>query len=416
MNATIITIGDELLIGQVVDTNSAWMGQELNEAGIAVIRKIAVGDERSEIIDALNEARKISDLILITGGLGPTKDDLTKYVLCEYFNGQLVFDEEIFTMVKEFFDRLNRPMIESNRKQAEIPNNCTPIKNYLGTAPGMWFEQDGKVFASMPGVPFEMKAMMKDFVIPKVKELFKTQAIIHKTIHTQGIGESFLAEKIRDIENSFPEGFKLAYLPNLSQIRLRITGTGEGEDVLMKKADELLNRLNERVGEFVFGYDNTSIEQEIGISLRAQKKTMGTAESLTGGLIAQKIASVPGASEYFAGSIIAYSNELKKNLLEVKQETLTLHGAASEQAVREMIRGALKALQTDYVVSVSGIAGPAGGTPEKPIGTVWIGVGSDENIIVKKFLFSRTREIIMELTAISALGMLWRFINGKLSG
>jgi nicotinamide-nucleotide amidase len=208
MNACIITIGDELLIGQVVDTNSAWMAQELNKAGIAIIRKIAVGDEPGEIIAALDEAKTISDLILITGGLGPTKDDLTKNVLCKYFGGRLIFNEEIFAMVKDFFDRLKRPMIESNRKQAEVPDNCIPIKNHLGTAPGMWFEENGKVFVSMPGVPFEMKGMMTDFVIPKVKEYFKTQIIVHKTIHTQGIGESFLAEKISDIEDSFPGGIQ----------------------------------------------------------------------------------------------------------------------------------------------------------------------------------------------------------------
>ncbi|HYV94428.1 MAG TPA: competence/damage-inducible protein A [Chitinophagales bacterium] len=424
--ATIITIGDELLIGQVIDTNSAFIGQELSKIGFTVRRRIAVGDEKQEIISALDEAKAISDLILITGGLGPTNDDITKHTLSEYFGSKPVMNEEILTMVKNIFQKLNRPMPDVNKKQAELPDNCIPIKNFFGTAPGMWFvqrtpdgEREEKVFVAMPGVPFEMKPMMTDLVVPKLKSHFsarspsgETPIIIHRTIHTQGIGESFLAEKIKDIEESFPENFKLAYLPHYSLLRLRITATGSDETSLRTQVKVLEEKIRGRVGEFIFGYDDTSLEKEIGILLREKNKTVSIAESCTGGLVAHKLVSVPGASEYFVGSIVSYSYDLKKMLLDVKEETLATYGAVSEEAVREMLMGALKKTKSDYAISISGIAGPGGGTADKPVGTVWIAVGSNEKIILKKFFFTRGREIIMEYTAIAALGMLWRFMTG----
>lgn len=411
MLATIITIGDELLIGQVIDTNSAFIGQELSKTGFTVKRRIAVGDEKQEIISALDEAKSISDLILITGGLGPTRDDITKHTLREYFGGKLIMNEEILKMVQDIFIRLNRPMPEVNNRQAELPDNCLPIKNYFGTAPGMWFEQEGKVFVSMPGVPFEMRPMLTETVIPMIEKKFKTPVIIHRTLHTQGIGESMLAEKISDIEDSFPENFKLAYLPHYSMVRLRISAIGNNETVLRSKINDLEERIRERVGEFIFGYDNTSLEKEIGIILRTQSKTVSTAESCTGGLVAHKITLVPGASDYFTGSIVSYSYDLKKMLLDVKEETLVKYGAVSEETVREMLTGVLKKTKSDYAISISGIAGPGGGTPDKPVGTVWVAVGNNEKIIAKKVMFSRSREIIMEYTAITALGMLWRFLK-----
>lgn len=418
--ATIITIGDELLIGQVIDTNSAFIGQELSKIGFTVRRRTAVGDEKHEIISALDEAKSISDLILITGGLGPTRDDITKHTLCEYFGGHLVMNEEILQMVQGFFRKLKRPMLPENDKQAEVPDNCLPIKNFYGTAPGMWFEQEGKIFVSMPGVPFEMKTMLTDLVIPELKSHFsasrplgKLPTIIHRTIHTQGLGESFLADKIKDIEDSFPENFKLAYLPHYSIVRLRITATGDDAASLQTQVNTLEEKIRGRIGEFIFGYDDTSLELEIGKILRSKKQTVSTAESCTGGLVAHKIIRVPGASDYFTGSVVPYSYELKKMLLGVKAETLQTYGAVSEETVREMLMGTLKKTKSDNAIAISGIAGPGGGTPDKPVGTVWIAVGSAEKIIAKKFLFTRSREIIMEYTAITALGMLWRFITGK---
>lgn len=410
MNATIITIGDELLIGQVIDTNSAWMGQQLNKIGVDVIRRIAVGDEKKEIITALSEAKEISDLILITGGLGPTKDDITKHTLCEYFDARLVFNEEIFAMVKDYFDRYKRPMPASNRGQAELPDRCTPIINNNGTAPGMWFDMNGKVYISMPGVPWEMKLMMTDKVLPAIKSRFRTSFILHKTILTQGIGESFLAEKIQDIEDAFPMGFKLAYLPYLSSVRLRITARGDDRAYLEQTIERLTRQLQERIAEYIWGYDDDVLEEIVGNLLRQQNATVSTAESCTGGLIAFRISSVPGASDYFTGSIISYADDAKVHLLDVQQSTLLLHGAVSEATVCEMAQGALAKMKTSYAIAVSGIAGPSGGSSEKPVGTVWIAVASSKRTMAKKFLFSGNRERNMELASINALNMLRKLL------
>ena len=414
VTASIVTIGDELLIGQVIDTNSAWMGQELSRSGIDVIRRFAVGDEKKEIISALDAARSISNIILITGGLGPTKDDITKHTLCEYFNSTLVFDEAIYEMVKGFFDRFKRPMPASNRGQAEVPDNCIPIKNYNGTAPGMWFDIAGKVFVSMPGVPWEMKLMMKDFVVPRLIERFETPHIIHKTILTQGIGESLLAERISDIENDFPPGFKLAYLPYLSSVRLRISAHGDDVATLQHTIDELSGRLHERIGEYIWGYDDDKLEAVVGKILLDRHKTLSTAESCTGGLIAYRLASVAGASEYFYGSVVSYSNTVKKEVLGVRDQTLQKSGAVSEETVREMVTGLLSAMKTDYAIAVSGIAGPDGGTPEKPVGTTWIAVADREKTVTRHFHFPGNRERNMDLAAINALSLLRKFMLGTL--
>jgi nicotinamide-nucleotide amidase len=413
MTATVITIGDELLIGQVIDTNSALIAQRLNEIGITVRRRIAVGDDKEDMLAALKEASAISEVILVTGGLGPTRDDITKQTICEFFGSRLVMDQEILKMVEALFEKLKRPMIDVNRKQAEVPDNCTPLKNFFGTAPGMWFEKEGKVFAFMPGVPFEMKPMLADQVIPKLKTRFNTPFILHRTIHTQGLGESFLAEKIKDIEDRLPDGFKLAYLPHYSVVRLRITGTGNDPDRMRAVAEELETAIREQVGEYIFGTDDTSLENEIGLLLRAKKMTLATAESITGGLIAHKITSVAGASDYFKGSIVSYVNEAKERLLGVREITLQQQGAVSEETVRQMVAGALSAFNVDYALAVSGIAGPSGGTLENPVGTAWIAAGDANEIVAKKFQFTRSREIIMEYTAITALAQLWRFITAK---
>ena len=408
MNACIITIGDELLIGQVVDTNSAWMGTELNKAGVDVKRKIAVGDEKEEIIEALNEAKEKADVILITGGLGPTKDDLTKNILCEYFGGKLVMNEEVLEMVEAIFKKFKRPMIERNREQALVPDNCIVIKNFQGTAPGMMWERDQKIFVSMPGVPYEMKAMMTDSVLPMLKKRSKL-IVIHETIHTQGLGESFIAEKIKDIEESFPANLKLAYLPHYSTVRLRLTAKGNDEAGLKKIISDFRQKIESQISEYVFGHDDTSLEKVIGEALRQQNKTMATAESCTGGLIAQKIVSIAGASDYFKGSIVCYDNEIKEKILGVKAETLNSFGAVSEECVKEMVNGLLKVTNANYGIAVSGIAGPSGGTPEKPVGTVWIAVANSTETITRNFSFPGNRERVMELSAINALGMLLKF-------
>jgi nicotinamide-nucleotide amidase len=408
MKAIIITIGDELLIGQVVDTNSTWIAQQLNTIGIDVYRRVAVGDVHEDILKALKEAEQSADIILTTGGLGPTKDDITKYAINEYFGGTLVMNEEILKQVTDFFTKLKRPMLESNTQQAMVPDNCTTIKNKNGTAPGMWFERNGKVFVSMPGVPFEMKAMMKDEVIPRLKKLVKSQFIIHKTVQTAGIGESFLAEKIKDFENALPANIKLAYLPNLSLIRLRLTGHGDNETKLNEQLTLLQKELAKQVGEFVFWLEDEPIEQVVGKLLKQNNATLSTAESCTGGYIAHRITSVPGSSQYYIGSVIAYANEIKENMLGVKIDTIGKYGAVSEETVLEMAKNVREIMKTDYSLAVSGIAGPDGGTPEKPVGTIWVALADKDGVTAKKYFFNRMRMQNIELTTNYALLMLIR--------
>lgn len=406
MNASIISIGDELLIGQVIDTNAAWLGQELNKTGIKVQFRLTVGDDESEIINALNIAKQKSQLILITGGLGPTKDDLTKQVLCNYFGCKIIFNEEIYSDIKTFFERSNRPMIESNRQQAEVPDCCIPLRNRLGTAPGMWFEKEGKVFVSMPGVPFEMKAMIENDVLPMLKKKFTFPAIVHRTILTVGIGESFLAEKISDWENTLPRNLKLAYLPNLSQVRLRISAYGGDESALKQEIKKQEEKLLPLLGKYVYGFENDTLEKVIGEMLKDRSATLCTAESCTGGYIAHRITSVPGSSGYFKGSVVSYANEIKENFIGVKKETIEQRGAVSEQTVTEMAQGVLRKMNTDYSIAVSGIAGPDGGTKEKPVGLVWVAVGTKQKTVAKQFQFFRNRQMNIEMTGIAALNML----------
>ncbi len=408
MKASIITIGDELLIGQVVDTNSAWIAQQLNSIGIDVYRRVAVGDVHEDILGALKEAEQSADIILTTGGLGPTKDDITKHAVNQFFGGILILNEDILKQVTSIFEQLKRPMLESNTQQAMVPDNCTPIQNKNGTAPGMWFERNGKVFVSMPGVPFEMKAMMKDEVLPRLKKLVKSQFIIHKTVQTAGIGESFLAEKIKDFENALPANVKLAYLPNLSLIRLRLTGHGDDETKLNEQLTSLQKELAKQAGEFVFWLEDEPVEQITGKLLLQNHATLSTAESCTGGYIAHRITSVPGSSQYYIGSVIAYANEIKENMLGVKIATIEKHGAVSEETVVEMATNVRRLMKTDYAISVSGIAGPDGGTPEKPVGTIWVALADKDGVTAKKYFFNRMRLQNIELTTNYALLMLIR--------
>ena len=409
--ASIITIGDELLIGQVIDTNSAWMAQQLNIAGIKVLRRVAVGDAWEEIWKALDEESKHVDIILITGGLGPTADDITKPLLNKYFNGKLIVDEGALQNVKHIFEKvLNRPMIESNLKQAEVPDTCKVIQNKRGTAPGMWFEKEGKVFVSMPGVPFEMKGMMDDFVIPELSTHFIFPHITHRTLLTAGIGESFLAEKIKEFETGLPTQIKLAYLPNYGMVRLRLTSVGFDRIAVEKEIQEYFETLQLLVKDYLVTNLDEPMEKVTGKLLIARSKTVSTAESCTGGYIAHLLTTIPGSSAFYVGSVVSYSYKAKEDLLNVSKTVLETKGAVSEDVVIQMAKGALASIQSDYVIAVSGIMGPDGGLPDKPVGTVWIAVGNKNNIEAHKLHFRFDRERNTQLTATNALNMLRKFI------
>jgi len=406
MIAEIITIGDEILIGQIVDTNSAWIAHELNNIGIRVKQISSVSDDGQHILTALAEACNRADIILITGGLGPTKDDITKKTIAEYFNANLVENAEALKNVTAIFSRFNRPLLEVNRQQALVPANCEVILNNNGTAPGMWFNENGKIYISMPGVPHEMMYMMEDSVLPKLKLSLKLPVIVHKTILTVGEGESFLAERIVDIEDALPGFIKLAYLPKLGQVRLRLSGYGEDESFVKEKVNEYAARIIERVANVVAAEEDIPIEKAILNFMAPRGLTLSVAESCTGGYISHLITQHPGSSQVFLGGAVSYSYELKERILGVKNETLWQYGAVSRETVKEMVEGALLNFKSDYALAVTGIAGPDGGTPEKPVGTVWIAVASGEKQTIKKVVFGNKRKQNIERTAISALNML----------
>ena len=410
VNASIITIGDELLIGQVVDTNSAYIAQELNKTGIFVKRRVAVGDNESDITKALNEESLHSDIVLITGGLGPTSDDITKPLLCKYFNGKMIVNEAALENVKYLFEKVfKRPATEVNLKQAEVPDVCTVIQNKRGSAPGMWFEKNEKIFVSMPGVPNEMQGMMIE-VIEKLKSRFDLPVIIHKTLLTAGIGESMLAEHIKSFESALPSNIKLAYLPNYGMVRLRLTSSGYDKNAIESEIENHFEELKALAKDFLVTDVDEPMEKVVGKLLSAKNKTLSTAESCTGGYIAHLITSHPGSSNYFKGSVISYDNEVKENVLHVSNKTLKTFGAVSEETVKEMLKGGLEVLQSDYVIAVSGIMGPGGGSAEKPVGTVWITVGNKNKVETLRLnlRFDRMRNI--QVTAMNALNMVRKFI------
>ena len=411
VNTSIITIGDELLIGQVIDTNSAWMAQQLNKSGIRVNRRVAVGDVWDEIWNALNEESKHADIILITGGLGPTADDITKPLLCKYFGGKLTVNEQALQNVTVLFEKIfKRPLTERNIKQAEVPDVCTVIQNKRGTAPGMIFEKNGKIFISMPGVPHEMKGMMESDVIPLLSSRFEVPYITHRTLMTFGIGESMIADRIQDYEENLPAHIKLAYLPNYGMVRLRLTASGKDKQGIDQEVDNLFATLQELVSDHIVTNCDEKMEEVVAKLLAQQQKTLSTAESCTGGFIAHLLTSIPGSSVFYKGSIVSYSNEIKKELLDVMDQTLEEKGAVSEEVVIQMVKGALKQLKTDYAVAVSGIMGPDGGTPEKPVGTVWMAAGNNREIITQKLHFRFERQLNIQLTAVNALNLLRKFI------
>lgn len=411
INASIITIGDELLIGQVVDTNGAWMAQELNKIGVWVNRRISVGDDRDAIIDALNSEKKNADIVLITGGLGPTADDITKQVLCEYFGSQMVVNEKALLHIYHIFEKiLKRPVSEVNRKQAEVPHNCKVLQNPWGTAPGMWFEQDGTLFISLPGVPIEMKGLMEQEVLPALKTHFSFPFILHQTVLVAGIGESALAEVIQEWEAALPPYIRLAYLPNFGLVRLRMTATGNDKELLERELEKKLEQLKPLIKKWMVIDDDLTIQQVVGKLLKERKQTAGTAESCTGGYLAHLLTMDAGASSNYKGSIVSYDNAVKVEVLGVSKETLDTVGAVSEETVTQMVKGALATLNTDFAVATSGIMGPDGGSEKKPVGLVWIAVGNKERIVTHRFNFRFDRLRNIELTAMNALNMLRKFI------
>jgi nicotinamide-nucleotide amidase len=410
INASIITIGDELLIGQVIDTNSAWIAQQLNRAGVAVTKRIAVGDDADEIWNALESEKGNADVVLITGGLGPTSDDITKQLLCKYFDGKMIVDNGALENVKFLFEKIyHKPISEVNLKQAEVPDVCEVIQNKRGSAPGMVFQKDGTIFISLPGVPYEMQGIMED-VIPMLEKRFELPAIIHRTILTAGIGESALAEMIKDFEAQLPAEIKLAYLPNYGMVRLRLTTSGFDKVKTEKVINQQFEELKDLVKNYMVTDKDETMQEVLGNILSKNKKTISTAESCTGGAIASLITSVPGSSAYYQGSIVSYSYDIKETLLNVKKETLEKYGAVSEETVKEMLSGLLNQMKTDFGIAVSGIMGPDGGTAEKPVGTVWVGVGNKEKQVVQKLKQRFERKKNIEVTSVMALNMMRKFI------
>ncbi|WP_162051969.1 competence/damage-inducible protein A [Pontibacter pamirensis] len=403
--AEIITIGDEILYGQIVDTNSAWMGTELTKIGVRVKQITSISDSADHIVKALDDARTRADIILITGGLGPTKDDLTKHVLAEYFNTTLKLHEPSLDDIAEIFKKRGIEVTELNRQQAFLPEACTAVRNVLGTAPGMWFEQEGKVFVSMPGVPFEMKRMMTDIVLPQLKTYYKTPEIIHKVVQTVGMPESILADRLEAWETNLPEHLKLAYLPNLGGVRLRLTGTGSDATKLEQELQAEVEKLPHIIPNHIFAFGEVKLEEAIGQLLKERGLTIATAESCTGGYLAHKITSISGSSAYYQGSVIAYHNEVKTRELNVNQETLQQHGAVSEATVREMAENVRQKFSTDIGVATSGITGPDGGTAEKPIGTIWIAYADKDRTVARLLNYNKDRLLNIEYTATAVLNL-----------
>ena len=407
----IITIGDEILIGQIVDTNSAWMSVELNKAGFEIVQITSVHDDAAHIVASLDLALERADVVLFTGGIGPTKDDITKQTLSRYFGMQLVFNDEVYKNIEQVLTQRSRAVNELTRTQAFVPDGCTVIQNRVGTAPVTRFEKNGKVIVSMPGVPNEMKHIMSTEVIPRLSQRYKTPTIIHKNVIVQGYPESALAMKIANWENALPADIHLAYLPNYGNIKLRLSGVSEDPLALEFSINQQIAGLTEILADAIVAYDNTPVEEMIGNLLTTKGMTLSTAESCTGGFIAHKITTVPGSSKYFKGSVVSYSNEVKVNVLNVLSDDIQLYGAVSRQVVEQMADNVRRLLKTDYALATSGVAGPDGGTAEKPVGLVWISVSSPKGVVSREFKFGNVRIQNIERTAQTAMLMLKEVIE-----
>ncbi len=412
-NAEIITIGDEILIGQTVDTNSAWIGSQLNLYGMRVNRITSISDKREEIISALDEALGRAGLVLMTGGLGPTSDDITKQTLAEYFCSQLVTDPGVLEEVTERLRRRNLEMNENNRRQSLVPDRCTVLVNHAGTAPGMLFNSNGKLVISMPGVPSEMKHIMQVHVLPMLAAIAGGMVIIHKNIMTYGTFEAKLAERLEGFEQGLPPEIRLAYLPAYGVIKLRLTGTGTDGEILQQKMAGQVQELYAVIPDVIYGEDEVTLEEVIGKLLLNNNMTLSTAESCTGGKIASMITSVPGSSAWYRGSVVAYDNSIKTGILNVDPGTISRYGAVSEETAVAMAQGIRQLTGTDYAVAVTGIAGPTGGTPEKPVGTVWIAIASDRGVVAEKHRFADDRNVNIARSVTTALNMLRKQIISR---
>ncbi len=406
MIAEIITIGDEILIGQIVDTNSAWMAVELNSIGVKIAQITSISDEPEHLTEALNNASKRAGIVFMTGGLGPTKDDRTKSVLCNYFNSQLILNEPTLNHIVSYFRIRNLDIIELNREQAMVPECCEVLSNPVGTAPGMWFEKEGIIYVSMPGVPFEMKQLMSEQVLPRLKKISTHESIVHKTIQTIGIAESRLSNMLEEWEGNLPSHIHLAYLPSPGLIRLRLSAFGDDESVLEKEVEEQVIKLNKVIPEAIFGYGDDTIAEVVGRLLKAEKLKVSVAESCTGGYISHLITSISGCSKWFKGSVVAYSNEAKINILSVSESSISSYGAVSESVVRQMAEGVKIAMNTEYGIATSGVAGPDGGTEEKPVGMVWIAVSGPQGTKSAVFNFVNARDRTIVRASLTALDML----------
>ena len=413
---SIINIGDELLIGQVVNTNASWMSQQFVANGMDVAKVFVISDDKKEIKETLELALQLTDAVVITGGLGPTKDDITKKTLCEFFDSDMVENQATFEIISSIFKKRGYPMTDTNRQQALVPRCSTVLLNKRGTAPGMWFEKDGKVVVSLPGVPFEMQYLMDEEVIPRMLDYFKVGYIMHKNLLFHGIGESFLSDKIESWELALPSTIKLAYLPKAGMLRLRLTGRSTNKERLEQNINISLKGLYALAGEYILGEDADSLAELVALRMKQCSKTLSVAESCSGGIIASSITSMAGASEYFKGGVVAYSNEVKQLMLGVQENTLMQYGAVSEETVKEMVCGTMQKMNTDYAVATTGIAGPGGGTDEKPVGTVWIAVASKNEIHTQKMSFGDDRLRTIERTVNQTFANLLRLMNKELCG
>ena len=411
MQAEIITIGDEILIGQILDSNSKWIAEELNKIGISVYQITSIQDDKQHILKALREAQSNCDIVIVTGGLGPTKDDITKLTLAEYFNDKLILNEEIAEQIKSRFAKINYPFTEVNKNQALMPTKCVPLKNEFGTAPGMWFEESGKVVISLPGVPYEMKDLLQNSVLPKLTKSFHLPFIVHKTILTYGLGESMLAERIEGWENNLPSFISLAYLPSFGKVRLRLTAKGINKEILEISISNEVQKLSNLISEFIVGYsEDETIEVGVGKLLTEKKQTLATAESCTGGNIAKMITLIPGASNYFVGSIVAYQASIKINELNVNADLIKKHSVVSSQVAEAMAKGIQQKFNTTYAIATTGNAGPTADMTDENVGTVFIAIATPSKVYSETFFFGKPREKVIERTSNKALEMLQKEI------
>ncbi|MDX1904816.1 MAG: competence/damage-inducible protein A [Thermonemataceae bacterium] len=413
IKAEILNIGDEILYGQITNTNAQWMSAELDKIGVRVIHHTVVADAEKDILEALHEAEQRADVILLTGGLGPTKDDITKKTLCKFFNTHLVRNQEALQFITKIFESRGKEMLEVNRQQADLPANALYIPNLKGTAPGMWFERGQKVFVSMPGVPYEMKFLMQSFVLEHIQKTFQTPHIFHKMIKTIGIGESFLAKEIEQWEDALPPHIRLAYLPSFGMVRLRLTGFGDSQEKIKAEVEAQMQAILPKIDKYVYGFDEEELPEVVAKLLIKQEKTLAIAESCTGGLISHTFTQHEGASKFLKGALVAYSNSIKTEILGVRPETLEQYGAVSEQTVLEMASNIRKLFKTDIGIASSGIAGPNGATETKPVGTIWVAYADEKETVAKMYQLTNDRAVNVQVTTNLLIDWLRRKQGGR---